>query len=146
EETARISDRRHSTNNLFLSVNSILLGVIALLFQQSVQASPNTPNNTVVLLFLAGLLVTAGAVLSLFWRRFLVRYDRRLKARFDHLRALEQRYQTYLLPAVSMQQVTESFSRMEAWVPIVFLCTYAIAVGGAVAFALGLPSALGTLI
>jgi hypothetical protein len=142
EETARISDRRHSTNNLFLSVNSVLLGAVALLLQQSAGKS----DTATLVFFLALLLVLAGAILCVSWRRLLLSYGTRLRERFLYLHQLEQQYPSLLLPAFSGRPRQLSFSRMEAGIPLVFLVTYFLAVAGAVAFALGAFAPLQTLL
>jgi hypothetical protein len=142
EETARISDRRHTTNNLFLSVNSVLLGAVALLLQQS--AGKDT--TSALVFFLALLLVGAGAILCVSWRRLLLSYGARLRERFLYLRQLEVEYPDLLLPAFSGRPRQASFSRMEAGIPGVFLVTYFLAVAGAMAFALGLLDPLLALL
>ncbi len=142
EETARISDRRHTTNNLFLSVNSVLLGAVAILLQQSVEKN----TTSVLVFFLAVLLVVAGAILCVSWRRLLLGYGARLRERFLYLRKLETEYPNLLLPAFSGRPRQQSFSRMEAGIPRVFLVTYFVAVAGALAFALGLLDWLQALL
>ena len=142
EETARISDRRHTTNNLFLSVNSVLLGAVALLLQQST----NKDTTSALVFFLALLLVAAGAILCISWRRLLLGYGVRLRERFLYLRQLEVQYPDLLLPAFSGRPRQASFSRMEAGIPRVFLVTYFLAVAGALAFALGLLDPLLALL
>jgi hypothetical protein len=142
EETARISDRRHTTNNLFLSVNSVLLGALALLLPQAV----NKSSTSVLVLFLALLLVGAGAVLCVSWRQLLLGYGERLRERFLYLRQLEQEHPDLLLPAFSGRPRQKSFSRMEAGIPLVFLITYFLAVAGTLAFVLGVLAPLQTLL
>ena len=140
EETARISDRRHSTNNLFVSVNSILLGAVAILVQQS------TNKPVVALLFLAFLLVGAGVLLCLFWLILLHGYSQRINRRLAYLGELEtKRYAGFLLPVFSVQDTKVSFARAEAGIPIVFLVTYLAAAIGTLTFVLGWLGALSIL-
>jgi hypothetical protein len=125
EETARISDRRHSTSNLFLSVNSVLVGAVALLIQQS------GGKGSALLIFLAFLLVAAGSVLCILWLQLLLKYARRLQQRFIYLSKLEQMNPSLLLSVFSNKELrTESFSHLEARIPVVFLVTYVVAVVG----------------
>jgi hypothetical protein len=132
EETARISDRRHSTSNLFLSVNSVLVGAVALLIQQS--GGKGSP----LLTFLAFLLVGAGSVLCILWLQFLLRYANRLRVRFLYLSKLEQMNPSLLLSVFSNKELrTESFSHLEARIPVVFLVTYALAVAGTLTIMFG---------
>jgi len=140
EETARISDRRHSTSNLFLSVNSVLVGAVALLIQQS--GGKGGP----LLLFLAFLLVAAGTVLCILWMQFLLKYAKRLRKRFTYLGKLERAYPSLLLRVFSNEELSsESFSHLEARMPVVFLATYIIAVIGTLAFLFGWLSSLASL-
>lgn len=141
EETARVSERRHSTNNLFVSVNSILLGAIAILVQQS------TNRNVVILLFLVFLLGGAGFVLCLFWLMLLRGYSRRINKRLAYLGELEtKRYATYLLPVFSVQDTQVTFARAEAGIPIIFIVTYLAAAAGISALGPGWLGALPTLL
>ena len=132
EETSRISERRHNTNNFFLSVNSILLGATALLIQQS------AGKGGALLLFLALLLITAGFVLCIFWLQLIRGYEKVLEFRFGYLRRLEVTYKERLLQTITTQQKwredhhVPSFSGIEARIPVVFLVTYPIAAVGAV--------------
>ncbi|GEM_PF-2975489 len=141
EETARISDRRHSTSNLFLSVNSILLGAVALLIQQSAD------KHDALLLFLSALLVAPGLILCIFWYQFLLKYAHRLGLRFSYLSQLERNYPDELLPIYSNDKLrSQSFSHLEARIPLVFLATYLLAIAGALAFLFGLLAPLQSLL
>jgi hypothetical protein len=141
EETARISDRRHSTSNLFLSVNSVLVGAVALLIQQSGGKGGS------FLLFLAFLLVAAGSVLCILWMQFLLKYAKRLRKRFTYLSNLERDNPSLLLRVFSNKELSsESFSHLEARIPIVFLATYIVAVVGTLAIIFGWLSSLGSLL
>jgi hypothetical protein len=141
EETARVSDRRHSTNNLFVSVNSVLLAAIAILVQQG------TNKNIAALLFLAFLPLGAGFVLCVFWLILLRGYSRRINKRLAYLGELEtKRYATYLLPVFSAQDTQVSFARAEAGIPIIFLVAYLAAAVGAIALESGWLASLAPLL
>jgi hypothetical protein len=133
EANNRLSDRRHTTNNLFLSVNSILLGATALLIQQS------TGKDDTLLLFLALLLIAAGFVLCIFWIQLMRGYESLLSYRFAYLRKLEATYSTKILQVYTAQTKwreehhVPSFTKVEARIPLVFLVTYLVAAVGAVA-------------
>ena len=134
EETSRIGDRRQTTNNLFLQVNSVLLGAVALLIQQAFSKG----TNETAFLFLGCLLVGAGAVLCGVWLVILREYDRRLRSRFEYLRQLESDHPELLINAYSFpdskrQRKLRSLSLREALVPVIFLITYLAAAVGAVA-------------
>jgi hypothetical protein len=140
EETARISDRRHSTSNLFLSVNSVLVGAVALLIQQSGGEGGR------FLLFLAFLLVAAGTVLCILWMQLLLKYAKRLRKRFIFLSKLETTYPSLLLRVFSNEELfSESFSHLEARIPVVFLATYVIAVTGTLSSLFGWLNFLASL-
>src|SRR5271166_4396077 len=70
EETARISDRRHNIGNIYLSVNGILTGAAALVFQQAVLNKTHNPLSLPELL-MPLLLVVGGIVLCYQWTRLL---------------------------------------------------------------------------
>jgi hypothetical protein len=141
EETARISDRRHSTSNLFLSVNSVLVGAVALLIQQS------GGKGSSLLLFLAFLLVAAGTILCVLWMQFLLKYAQRLRQRFTFLSNLEKANPSLLLRVYSNADLrSDSFSHLEARIPVVFLATYTVAVVGTLVIVFGWLSPLARLL
>jgi hypothetical protein len=141
EETTRVTERRHSTNNIFVSVNSILVGALAILIQQS------TNKDVVVMLYLACLLGGAGFVLSLFWLILLRGYSLRINKRLAYLGELEtKQYATYLLPVFAVQDTKVSFARAEAGIPIIFLVTYLAAAIGAIALGSGWLASLPMLL
>jgi len=142
QETSRITERRHNTNNFFLSVNSILLGATALLIQQSAGKSGT------LLVFLSPLLITAGFVLCIFWLQLIKGYEKLLGFRFVYLRTLEATYKQRLLPTITTtfesrkKHHVPSFSGIEARIPIVFLVIYPIAALGAIALTYNLLAVL----
>src|SRR5215467_6128049 len=66
EDTARLSDRRQTTNNIYLSANALLLGGVAILIQQN--------QKDILTIFLIVLIVIAGITLCLDWRRLIQSY------------------------------------------------------------------------
>jgi hypothetical protein len=82
QDSARLSDRRQTVNNIYLSVNSVLLGGIALLAQQG---------NLRSLLVLAIVLVIAiaGSIICGDWQRLVHSYRELLNLRFAMLKSIE---------------------------------------------------------
>lgn len=125
-DTSRISDRRQTANTLYLSINSLLVGGIAFLAQQSGLAS-------VSLLIVQVVIAIAGLFLTRQWLAVLELYRRLLAFRYEKLRALEN---TEGFPgAIKMFQVeyTESgdkkifgFTRIEGFVPRLFRVLYIV--------------------
>jgi hypothetical protein len=73
EDTARITDRRHNTNTLYLSANSLLLGGTALLAQRSGGADVFSLF-LVILVILVILVAGAGMLLCHDWRLIILGY------------------------------------------------------------------------
>jgi len=88
QEAGRLADRRQITNNLFLSINSVLVGGVAVLAQQTVQA-PHL-QISVTLVILEVILASVGFLLSHQWLRLLQLYSRLLNFRYEKLEALER--------------------------------------------------------
>jgi hypothetical protein len=82
QEAGRIADRRQLANTLFLSINSLFIGAIAILAQQSGFAS-------VRFLFIEIAIAIAGLFITREWWRTLNLYRRLLSFRYEKLRALE---------------------------------------------------------
>jgi hypothetical protein len=82
QEAGRLADRRQIANTLFLSINSVLVGAIAVLAQQSGLAS-------VKLLILEIVIAVAGFLLSRQWLKLLKLYSRLLNYRFEKLALIE---------------------------------------------------------
>lgn len=130
EDSARLSDRRQTINNLYLSANSLLLGGVAVLVQLSQLKNP-------LEILLIVLIAVAGSALCLDWRRVVPQYKRLLDLRFSILREMEE---SATFPAPQKVYVTESaklynqkglfanFSDVESNIPVVFLVIYFIVV------------------
>lgn len=123
QETARISDRRQTANSIYLSINSLLLGGIALLTQQSQLQS-------FALLIVQVVVAVAGFLLANQWHKLLEKYRLLLKMRYATLESIES------MPgfpgAVQMYTVehgnkdTYGFSRIEEFIPKLFRALYVI--------------------
>lgn len=82
-DTAHISDRRQTMNGLYLSVNSLLLGALAILAQQAQLES-------VTLLVLEIFVAFAGWSIAGHWLEAIEKYRGLLQVRYAVLRTLEQ--------------------------------------------------------
>jgi hypothetical protein len=82
QDTARLSDRRQTVNNIYLSVNSVLLGALALLVPQGGLRS-------LIVLVIVLLVAIAGAIICRDWQRLVHNYKELLKVRFEMLKAIE---------------------------------------------------------
>jgi hypothetical protein len=131
EDTARITDRRHNTNTLYLSANSLLLGGTALLAQRSGGADGLS-------LFLVVVIAGAGLLLCHDWRLIVLGYQRMIRLRFGMLEELEadpavgpirifvtQREQ---MAKILGRHAKGGFSGIEAQVPRIFQSTYVLIV------------------
>jgi hypothetical protein len=131
EDTARITDRRHNTNTLYLSANSLLLGGTALLAQRS-------GGTDVFSLFLVMLVAGAGILLCHDWRLIILGYQRMIKLRFGMLEQLEADHavgpisifltQREQMVTILGRHAKGGFSGIEAQVPRIFQSTYVLIV------------------
>lgn len=150
-DTARLSDRRQTVNTIYVSANSLLLGALALLIQQSAFKS-------LLLVILTILIAAAGFALCIDWRRLILNYRDLLRLRFKLLRELEDSIgfpfpiKTYdredeLLykPKKTSKRITFfGFSAVETRIPTVFMLIYSV--GGLLIIALTVLQATGTLV
>jgi hypothetical protein len=120
ESADKISDRRHSANTFFLTVNTALLGITGYL--QADGAG---------LLWLAAL---AGVVLSYTWYRLIKSYQSMNTAKFQVIHEMEKQLPFALYDAEWEQlgggrnsAVHTPFGKVEARVPIVFIALHSIA-------------------
>lgn len=120
-ETARISDRRQTANTLYLSVNSLLIGGIAFLAQQSQLQSFS-------LLIVQVVVALAGYVIARQWHRLLEKYRLLLKVRYETLEQIEEMPD---FPGAVKMHVIErdrkelyGFSKIEEFIPQLFRLLY----------------------
>ncbi|HEY77185.1 MAG TPA: hypothetical protein G4O00_13595 [Thermoflexia bacterium] len=83
EDTARLSDRRQTVTNTYITVNSLLLGAISFLIRDA--ASGQWWG-----LVLSFPLLAAGIAVSCFWRQFIHKYKTLIGLRIDTLREMEE--------------------------------------------------------
>jgi hypothetical protein len=84
QDTARLSDRRQTVNNIYLSVNSVLLGGIALLVSQE---DPDLKSLLVLVIVLV--IALAGSIICGDWQRLVRSYKELLNLRFEMLKSIE---------------------------------------------------------
>jgi hypothetical protein len=143
EDTARLSDRRQTVSNIYLSANALLASGIALL---ALQATPK--NLPAYALFLIVLIVFGGTVLCLGWRRLIESYRELVGLRINMLKEIEERAEfkdlglidTYhqedaLYDPVKRKELGKKpifgFSRIESRLPVLFIILYFLALIGA---------------
>jgi tetratricopeptide (TPR) repeat protein len=82
EDTARLSDRRQTISNIYVTVNSILLAAIGLIIK-------DLGANGCWLLILPFPLVIAGIAVCIWWHQLILKYKRLIGLRMDTLRITE---------------------------------------------------------
>ena len=120
ESAEKISDRRHNANTFFLTINTALLGINGYL-----QADGSG---------LLGLAALAGVVLSYTWYRLIKSYRSMNTAKFKVIHDIELRLPFSLYDAEwerlergENPAVHTPFSKVEGWVPIVFMVLHSVA-------------------
>jgi len=110
----RISERRQAANTFFLSINTALLGVTGYITGEGAN-----------LLWVAAL---SGVVFSFTWRKLIASYRSLNTAKFKVIHQLEQRlpFAAYDEEWAQLEHGRNSeihipFSKVEAWVPLVFM-------------------------
>lgn len=123
EDTAKLSDRRQAMNTIYLSVNSVLLGSVALLAQLGGLNNPY--------FLIAEVVVAAGGTFIAWrWRNLLTKYQRLGKLRFKVLRDIERLCD---LPSEAQMYALEDksglygFTDMEKSLPTMFQLLYIVA-------------------
>jgi hypothetical protein len=103
EDTGRTSDRRQTVNNIYLSVNSVLLGAVAILVQQGQLRS-------FLFLVVEIFIAIAGYFICNDWRKLITQYRKLLAFRFEQLRGLE----------ATMPGSTKMYSKESEYKPLGF--------------------------
>jgi hypothetical protein len=138
EDTARFTDRRHSVTNIYVTVNSIILGGVALLAQ-------SIDTFSIVWAGVIALIMTAGIIICLQWDRHIDKYKQLVGFRINQLRAMENHpemagcYRMYhaedeLYPRDPLGNAIPgkglNISDRERWLPRVFMALYGCALLG----------------
>ena len=139
QDTARLSDRRQSMNALYLSVNSLLLGAIALLAQQGGLTN---------ILFLAAefIIAVAGIIIAAQWRRLIDKYRDLLKLRYALLIEMENQKPFPSATKVYTSEAMEKlygFSEIERRLPMIFQWVYGTGTAGLLAGVLAVHFDIG---
>lgn len=127
EDTQRLSDRRQAANNIYLSVNSLLLGAVALLVQLGGLSQP-------VFLPIVILIAIAGFFICGDWLRLLLSYRQLLNVRFGVLKEREKRFDgSFTMYHIEDREMgysdpQQGFWRIEINLPTVFRFVYAVGV------------------
>jgi len=82
QDTAKLSDRRQTVTNTYIAVNSLLLGIVSFLVKDAADGQWWG-------LALALPLMAGGAVVCVYWRKFIVKYKALIGLRIDTLRQME---------------------------------------------------------
>lgn len=139
KDTARLSDRRQTVSNIYLSANALLASGIAL------QATPK--NLPAYALFLIVLIVFGGTVLCLGWRRLIESYRELVGLRIKMLKEIEERAEFKDLGLIDTYHQEDAlyddktrkelgkkpifdFSRIESRLPVLFIILYILALIG----------------
>lgn len=133
EDTARLSDRRQTVSNIYLSANALLASGIALLAVQT--ASTDLPLPPIYLIVL---IVGGGSILCLEWRRIIETYRALVSMRIDLLKELEDRPDFGdLIPTYHREDGLYAqkkrgfgFTRIEKRLPVLFIGLYVLALLG----------------
>lgn len=127
EDTQRLSDRRQAANNIYLSVNSLLLGAVALLVQLG-------GLDQWVFLPIVMLIAIAGWFICRDWKSLLLNYRKLLDVRFRELKKREERFdgsfQMYHVEGrdLDYDDTEKGFWRIEINLPAVFRFVYVVGV------------------
>jgi hypothetical protein len=140
ESTQYLSERRQAATQTYLTVNSAIFAVLAFLVKDA-----GFRGGGLVLVSLPLFLV--GGLTCLIWYRIITQYKVLVRWRYDQLmemeRAIPECHQMYLKEGEDFFQPWQGkerfgFSRLEIWLPRLFLGLYIIyGVGLVVAIALG---------
>lgn len=123
QDTAQISDRRQTMNNIYLSVNSVLLGALAILAQQSIVSSA-------VFLPVEIFIAIVGILIAGQWRSLLGKYKALLGLRYKTLMSIETKetfgseFKMYSLEDKTPE--VYGFSAIEARLPFIFQLIYVV--------------------
>ena len=138
EDTARFTDRRQNTSNLYITVNSLLL--TAMIFIVA-----DTKFDDIWILLFNIPIAVAGIYVSLWWHQLLKKYQKLVRLRFKVLREMEEKQalegiemmyhrEDILYPRNEDGTVIQgkglNFSDLESKLPKLFIVLYAITILG----------------
>lgn len=132
EDTARFTERRQNTSNLYVTINSLILTAIVFVVKD-LGADPLSR----LLLLLP--VITAGIFVSLWWRQLIKKYKALVGFRIDMLRKMEEKddlvgiekmyhAEDKLYPRDAQDNMIKgaelNFSDLEARLPTLFIILY----------------------
>lgn len=121
-DTAQLSDRRQALNAIYISVNSVVLGAVAILAQVGGLSSP-------VFLAVEVFVAFAGFLIAGQWKRMIKMYQALLRFRFTVLIEMEK---TLAVPCNVKMYSEEKrarlygFSELELQLPVIFQLLYSV--------------------
>lgn len=137
EDTARFSERRQTVGSAFVAVNTLLLAAIAFLVKDS-----GAQNYGLLVVLLPLPLILAGILVSLWWRKIILRYKRLVNLRMRELLAMEklpemqgcqeiyhkERDELYQRNAQGQKVPAgrSNFSDLESRLPLLFIVLYGL--------------------
>jgi len=110
----KVSDRRHSTNSYFLTINSVVLGLSGYFIASGMKA-----------MYIA--IPVIGLLISILWFEMICNYRRLNKAKFDVIHEIEKRLPISLFKMeqdILERSKYRKLSKIENCVPLVFLIFY----------------------
>lgn len=126
EHTQKLSERRQTATQTFLTINTAIFTILAFLFK-------DIGIQTGQLLLISLPLLAAGILVCWLWRLILNQYKDLIGWRYEQLRAMEQQlhdsyriltkeWDEYYKPRENKPGV--SFSDLEQWLPVIFGTLY----------------------
>lgn len=129
DSTQRLSERRLAASGTFISVNTIIFGVLSFVITNAAKTGWGR-------LALSLPLFVVGALVCVLWHRTLTQYRALISWRYDELMALERHEQLRESHHFYLKEYERfyrhppkhehfGFSRVEVWLPRSFLLVYA---------------------
>ena len=82
EDTARFTERRQNTSNLYVTINSLVLTAIVFVVK-------DLEADSLSILFMLLPVITAGIFVLLWWRQLIIKYKELVRFRINRLRDME---------------------------------------------------------
>jgi hypothetical protein len=128
EDTNRLSDRRQTVTNTYISINSAIIGLITFLVAQGNLAG-------IKLGLISFPIIVAGIVVCYFWEKLLLSYRQLLNFRFEKLKEMEgemdgchklyqQETERFFGPGEKSNKL--EFTKVELRLPIAFIALYVL--------------------
>lgn len=123
DSALKVSEQRGNANTFFLTLHTLLVGAIGLIFQARFQPDPR---------WLILVPVAAALTLCWVWYRLLISYQQLNSAKFVVIREFENRLpaqpfvsaEWYVLGEGNDPELYRPFTTVEKWVPFIFAFLY----------------------